>query len=364
MNEQKKQIVLASWAVLLAGFYLIVGYLSWETVYLNKQESLLRHEERLDPNREEDGRTSVKVSQIEAGRNNSAGRVRTGIYIDRILDLSTKDTVWTADFYIWFKWSDEELKPGETFQVINGDIQSKEKLVSIKESKEFYELYRVTANITKFFNITRYPLDDHLLTLRIEDRDYGWKQIRYIADTENSDLSSRVNIPGYEIYDTKVIEKLHAYKTNRGDPRFSEDQGVYSQLVYGIWIKRPDWGLYFKMFQGLFASVAIALLAFFFSPTSGDRIGLGVGAFFASVASSYISLNELPGAGLRTMTDMINGLGMTTIFLTLLGTIISMLITNKDGEGALAQKVDRLSLSIFVAGYVLVNAVVALSASI
>jgi hypothetical protein len=47
----------------------------------------------------------------------------------------------------------------------------------------------------------------------------------------------------------------------------------------------------------------------------GDRIGLGVGAFFASMASSYISLNELPGVGIRTLTDTVNGLAMVTIFL-------------------------------------------------
>ena len=364
INEQKGRLILIFWALLLAGFYIIVGYMAWKTVYENKQQSLIRHEERLNPNRNEDGRTSVKLSEVEESWNNKTKGIRTGIYVDRILDLSTKDTAWKADFYIWFKWTDEELKPGDTFHVINGDIQSKEQLVSIREGNEFYELYRVTAYITKFFNITRYPLDDHLLTIRIEDRDQGWKQVRYIADTNNSDLSSRVIIPGYEIYDTKLIEKLHAYKTSRGDPRFSEEQGIYSQLIYGVWIKRPDWGLYFKMFQGLFASVAIAFLAFFFSPESGDRIALGVGAFFASVASSYISLTELPGTGLRTMTDMINGLGMITIFLTLLGTIISMSIVNKYGQTALANKVDRLSITIFVSGYIIVNAVVALTAFI
>ncbi len=364
INEQKNRLMLTWWALFLAGFYLIVGYTSWETIHQNKQQSLVRHEARLDPNREENGRTSANISELEKTRNGNVKEVRTGIYIDRILELSTKDTSWAVDFYIWFKWTDEGLKPGETFQVIEGDIQSKEKLVSIKEGEEFYELYRVTAKITKFFNIVRYPLDDHLLTIRIEERDSGWKEFKYIPDIDDSNLSSRVKVTGYEIYDTKLIEKLHAYKTGRGDPRFSEEKAIFSQLVYGLWIKRPDWGLYFKMFQGLFASVAIAFLAFFYHPTSGDRIGLGVGAFFAAVASSYISMTELPGSGLRTMTDMINGLGTATIALTLLGTIVSMRIADKGGQEPLARKIDRLSLYVFVPGYVLVNAVVALAASI
>ena len=362
MNEQKNFIILASWALLLAGFYLIVGFMSWQTVSTDKEESLIRHEERLDPNREEEGRTSVKLSEMEKRKNDNGRRIRTGIYIDRIINLSTKDTSWAVDFYIWFKWTDHGLKTAESFQVINGDIQSQERLIQTKEGNQYYELYRVTAIITKFFNITRYPLDDHLLTLRIEDKDNSWDQIRYLADTGSSDISSRVKIPGYKIYDAQIIEKLHAYKTSRGDPRYEEEGDIHSQLVYGVWIKRPDWGLYFKMFQGLFASVAIAFLAFFFPPTSGDRIGLGVGAFFASVASSYISLTELPGAGLRTLTDMINGLGMTTIFLTLLATMISMNIAGRNDQ--LARRVDHLSISIFLAGYILVNAIVAVTAAL
>lgn len=364
MNEQKSRIILIMWALLLAGFYLVVGYMSWQTVSMDKKESLVRHEERLDPNREEKGRTSVNLSEMEKKKNDNGKRIQAGIYVDRIINLSTKDTAWVVDFYIWFKWTDGAVKTAETFQVINGDIQSRERLIKLEEGNRFYELYRVTANITKFFNITRYPLDDHLLTLRIEDKDNSWEQVRYIADSENSDISSRVKIQGYKIYDAKVVEKLHAYKTSRGDPRFSENGDIHSQLVYGIWIKRPGWGLYFKMFQGLFASVAIAFLAFFFSPTSGDRIGLGVGAFFASVASSYISLTELPGAGLRTLTDMINGLGMTTIFLTLLATMISMNIAGKEDQMPLARKVDRISIVMFLAGYILVNVLVAFAAAI
>jgi hypothetical protein len=64
---------------------------------------------------------------------------------------------------------------------------------------------------------------------------------------------------GYETRNLK--EKLHGYKSNRGDPGAANTQSVYSQLVYGIEIARPDWELYIKMFQGIFASVAIAFLA-------------------------------------------------------------------------------------------------------
>ena len=117
------------------------------------------------------------------------------------------------------------------------------------------------------------------------------------------------------------------------------------------------------MFQGLFASVTIAFLAFLFGPRSGERVSLGIGAFFASVASSYINLNQLPDVGVVTLVDMANGLAMATIFLTLLGTLISsrMAITTSESS---ARIFDRVSLFMFVLGFFAVNVVMALAASI
>jgi hypothetical protein len=112
------------------------------------------------------------------------------------------------------------------------------------------------------------------------------------------------------------------------------------------------------------ASVAIAFLAFWFTPGGGDRIGLGVGAFFASVASSYISLNELPGVGIRTLTDMVNGLAMVTIFLTLLGSILSNYLERHEVNRHLVGRMDKVSLFVFVIGFCVINIVIARTATL
>lgn len=102
-----------------------------------------------------------------------------------------------------------------------------------------YELYRITAEITKFFNIGRYPHDDHLMTILIEDTRRQRYDLRYKPDPAGSEISSRVKIPGYEIYSKQLIEKGHSYKTRRGDPKLPDSyKSTYSQLVFGIGIKR------------------------------------------------------------------------------------------------------------------------------
>jgi hypothetical protein len=118
------------------------------------------------------------------------------------------------------------------------------------------------------------------------------------------------------------------------------------------------------MFESLFASVAIALLVFFMNPQGDGRVGLGIGAFFAAVASSYITSSELPGIGILTLSDLVNILGMVTIFLSVLCSIIVMKIAENEEQLRLAKIFDKLSLVIFLIGYLTANIVLAQIASI
>lgn len=355
--------VVMAWALFLILFYSLGSYLAASELYGNRMLTTRLHMERVNPHTTEQNRTQVNYSQLAPAAPN-VQRVKVGIYVDRIVKMSTKSHDWTVDFYLWFRWHNNNIDPGKDFQVVNGDIVSKTRAKSEDIDGTHYALYRVTAYITKFFNVVRYPLDNHLLTIRIEDRRHTWEHLQYVPDVDGAAYSSRVQIPGYRLSKAKLVTKLHAYKTSRGDPRLRRDhQAVYSQLTYAIAIQRPNWGLYIKAFQGLFASVAIAFLAFAFGPSSGERISLGVGAFFAAVASGYLNLSRLPGVGVVTMVDIVNGMGMVTIFLTLLGSVVSAAVAKREGEMVKAELLDRVSLVLFVVGFVAFNIAAAVAAA-
>src|SRR4029077_10837399 len=157
----------------------------------------------------------------------------------------------------------------------------------------------------------------------------------------------------------------HSYKSTRGDPRMASGQATYSQLIYGIWIKREGYGFYLKLFQGLYAAVGIAFLALFIKPTDVDpRFGLGVGAFFAAVANCYITAQMLPDSGVMSLADMVNGFGMGTIFLSLVQSTLSLYLYDIRGEEALSKRLDKVSAVIFLVGYTIVNIAIPLTAMI
>src|SRR5262245_56553347 len=62
--------------------------------------------------------------------------VIVGSYVNQILDLSFKDRRYIIDFWIWFRWKPEgamaDYKPLDSFELINGRIDSKSSIVEKK----------------------------------------------------------------------------------------------------------------------------------------------------------------------------------------------------------------------------------------
>jgi hypothetical protein len=131
----------------------------------------------------------------------------------------------------------------------------------------------------------------------------------------------------------------------------------------GLWLQEQDWGFYFKMFAALFAAVAVALTTFFLKPTYGSRFGIGVGALFAAVASTYVNSQLVPNTGVITLADMVNLVGIVTIGLTILQSTISVYLYDTKGKEALSRLFDGVSFAIFLVAYVLINLALPLAAT-
>jgi hypothetical protein len=351
------------WAVLLIVLFIVVGIFTVWAVHKNKTAATNRHEDRMNPNVGEGG-TQPPPTALPEGAN--PVRVHAGIYVDRVVELSVKDAGWTVDFYIWGRWKGEAVDPGENFQVVDGWIDSKEKLDEYTNGDEHYVLYRVVARITKFFDVSRFPCDDHLLTINIESPAYERDKFLFVADTENSGISSRIQIAGYSIYRQAILEKPHAYKSTRGDPRLTVGTDrTHSQLRMGIWISRPGWGLYLKMFIALFGAVGVAFLVFFIKPMDVDpRFGLGVGALFAVIANTYVTSSLVPDIGTMTLADMVNDVGIGLISLTILQSTISLYLYESKGKKALSSMFDKVSFLVLFAGYLVINLALPLAAAL
>jgi hypothetical protein len=287
--------------------------------------------------------------------------VQVGISVEKISDFSIKNVAWNSDFYVWFRWQppadDNAFNPGNTFQVVAGSITNKQKLIDQTDANGHFELYRVSASINYPFDVTRYPVDDHLLRVFIQDPVHP--QIQYIVDRRNSRIDPTIHIPGYQISRSVMGAETVSTLSNLGNLSAPLE---LAQFGYGIFIVRQGFGFYLKLFQALFAAVGVALLAGFFKAHEEIRIELLVGGFFAAVANSYITSTYLPDTGTMTLMDFVNLLGLVTIFLCMIQTVISSRIAATDKD--FSRRFDKISFGLIACLYLGLNIALPLVARI
>ena len=172
------------WIIGIILIFLLVGSYTAGTLYENKHSSIITNMEQMSPNITESG---LIAQDFNLSSNSTPTKVLSGIYVDRIKDVSLSDSTWDVDFYLWFKWNGSNVNPGENLQVLDGDIQNKELVDNYTNGTLHYEIYYVKANITKSFDITRFPVDNHILNIEIEDKKTLRQNLIYVPDNGTSD---------------------------------------------------------------------------------------------------------------------------------------------------------------------------------
>ena len=122
--------------------------------------------------------------------------VYVGTYVNQINSMSLKEEKVQVDFHIWFRWKGDDLKPLETFDLTNGEIDAKEDVYQATSGGFHYAVCRCLATIQKQWNVRDFPLDNHEITIEVEDADLEEEKLKYLPDTENCNLSPDARVPG------------------------------------------------------------------------------------------------------------------------------------------------------------------------
>jgi hypothetical protein len=290
-------------------------------------------------------------------------KVEVGVFVSQIPSMNPKEHRFEVDFYIWFRWKGDAVKPHETFELANGRITWK-KLIEKKVVKggQNYAVLRCIAMMTKFWDVAQFPLDNHNLDLEVEDSLSEDHLQIYVPDKENSTLSQELRTPGWQVTGFKTSQGVKLYKTNYGDTTLAKGaESRYSRFVMSIQLERTGIGTFFKLFFPLYVAICIALLSFMvLASDPGPRLAFAVGAIFASVGASYGIAASLPATTVFTLAERINVLTVATVFLALLGNVYSVRLFKKSTNLARSIRLDRWWAALVALFYVAGNTVVLL----
>ena len=309
----------------------------------------------MDPKAPDPGKTQSENLVIPS----TSKKVIIGSYLERVEDLNVKESSWSYEFYLWFKWKSSEIdflgkrdknhKNELPFSIINGDVIKCDIVNQYYDSVNNIEYiqYFVKAKNTQFFDVSLYPIDKHDLIIPIEHKWLDKNQLYFQPDTTDSKVSSRVMVNGYEkSNDIKVIEKTHAYKSARGNPKFSSGYKVdFSQFRMAIRIYKGGLSVILKLFLILY----IAVLVTFIAPFSTDPSRYTTGALFTTAGANYILASKLPATNFYSLAEIINTLCVVIIIIMmgLLAVLPSVIF--KDGIiDTFEKRMNRLiSLTMF-----------------
>lgn len=283
-------------------------------------------------------------------------KVAAGVYVNQIYNVSLKENRFTADFYMWFRYENDEIKPVDTMEIVNGKIDSKTGVMTKKINGINYSICRVVATINKFWDVSRYPLDKHTIQIEIEDSVNDSEVMVFTPDIENVGMSPDAQVRGWKVIGAKSFDRRKDYASNFGDISLpTNNHSNYSRYVYSIDVDRMGLGQFFKLFALMFLATFVAFLAFLVTPTSGPRFGLGTGALFAAAANSFVVGSSLPESNGITIADQLQFTTIGLIFTSLLISTISLRLftTGKERISLLLDRVSLAFLPVFYACFIL-----------
>jgi hypothetical protein len=278
-------------------------------------------------------------------------QVIVGSYVNRIQDLSFRENRYTLDFYIWFRWKAEgalaDYKPLESFEIMNGRIDSKSSVVEKKIGDVSYATARITATLSENWELANFPFDWHRPQVRIEDSAFTALDLVFVPDKVNSRLGDEIEIAGWtaSTFDASVHPMV--YRTNYGDTSLPTNaKSEYSRFLIAWNLDRVGWGAAVKLLSTVILATGVAFVSFMVKPSDLDaRFGMGVGALFAVAASAFIVSASVPDSASLTVADKLHMVALGFIFFTLLMSAFCLRL-EVSGREDLAFRIDHWSLAI------------------
>jgi hypothetical protein len=281
--------------------------------------------------------------------------VKVGAYVISVHDINFHDKEYTIRFWLWFLYDNPEFDFSKQLDIPNAkNIDPPEIITDTLEGKTWV-IMKMKCTMKESWDVEDFPFDSQHLRLQIENTLFDNTSLVFEPDTTGSRFDDEEAIDGWSITNFKVSRKDNDYQTGFGDPRPGNNASVFSQFNVEMDIERNAWGLFLKIFIGMYIAFLIAIISFTPHPAELEpRFGLPVGGLFAAVGNKYIIDSLLPETPQFTLVDVLHTVTFLGIFATLVISAIALKL-HDIGKTELALKVNRNCSRVVVIGFIVVN---------
>ena len=281
--------------------------------------------------------------------------VKIGTYLLSLHDINFRNSEYTVRYWLWMLYNNPDFDFTSQVEVPNAkSIEKPEILVDTIEGKTWV-LMKMKSTMKQSWKVTNYPFDKQHLIIGIENTMYDNEHLVFLPDTKGSKYDSELNVDGWKIKNFAVSAGEKEYNTNFGDFSLTKHQSTYASFNISMTLERDAWGLFFKLFIGMYVAFAITLISYNLSPSEVEpRFGLPVGGLFATVGNKYIIDTILPETSAFTLVDTLHAITFFVIFFTIAINTFTLRMYNQDKIEA-AKKINERGFYIVICGYIILN---------
>jgi hypothetical protein len=287
----------------------------------------------------------------------SPDTVKVGCYIISLHDLNFIEEQYTARFWLWMLHKQPIEKPSDAIEIPDSKEFKIDNIIADSLDGKGWLQLKIKSVMKQSWELDNFPFDKQKLKIKIENPQFTIKDLVFIPDTLGKSYDPNLEVDGWKIEDFKIYTAKGHYDTAFGDNGQKKPESDYSQFVVDITVRRDAWGLFFKLFLGMYVAFAISFVSFFIDPSHAEpRFGLPVGGLFAAVGNKYVIDSYLPETSDLTIVDTLHGLTFIMIFVIIAFSALS-LRQDDDGQEKLSNTTDKTVAWIVGGIFLVVNLV-------
>jgi hypothetical protein len=297
----------------------------------------------------------VSLSSFAQEEKTHPDTVKAGVYIISVHDINFRDKEYTLRFWLWFVYDNPSFDFAGQLDLPNAkDIDIQETIYDSLDGKRWV-IMKMKCTMKQNWNVHDFPFDKQRLKMHIENTLFDKRRLIFQPDTVGSSYDTEDAIDGWNVTNFEVQESSNDYITGFGDDS-SKNQNFSSFDVY-FGLERSAWGMFFKIFLGMYIAFMIATISFTPHPSEMEpRFGLPVGGLFAAVGNKYIIDSLLPESSSFTLVDTLHAITFVGIFAILLVSAIA-LKQYDNGKKELSEETNRKGMWIIITAYAICNVV-------
>jgi len=296
--------------------------------------------------------TAYSISLKKEG---AADTVHIGAYVLSLHDINFKDKEYTMRLWLWMLYKNPEFDFTTQVEVPNAkNIEKPDVMVDTIDGK-IWVLMKMKCVMKQNWKVHDYPFDRQHIKVHIENTMFDASNLVFVPDTLGSKFDKDFAIDGWNISNFKVSSGVNEYSTAFGDITLDKQHSEYGAFFISLDLERNAWGLFFKLFLGMYIAFFIASISFVIDPEDVDpKFGLPVGGLFASVGNKYIIDSILPETTSFTLVDSLHSLTFLFILFIIAANAYS-LILDRRGRRNNARSFNKSAGKVILITYFFLN---------